>query len=154
MIRKDERGVTAPLEYVYTFAIAAILITGLIIAATNAAGDQRQRTVEAQMEVVAQQVAGSLEDVDRTIQSTEGGVSTLELEKDLPDELLGGSYTVTIGSGDNPTVTVASQLANDPVTTTATLEATSINTEQKVQGGTILVSYTTASAPNIEVTND
>lgn len=148
MIRRDERGVTAPLEYVYTFAIAAILITGLVIAATNLAGSQQRRTVEAQMNVVAEQVAGSLEDADRIVQSTEGGVSELSVEHELPDELLGGHYFVTIdsisgspASGPTATVTVSSHLANDDISTTVDLQATSIGSAQTVDGGEIVIEY-------------
>lgn len=142
MIRRDERGVTAPLEYVYTFAVAAILITGLVIAATNVAGDQRRRTVEAQMNVVAEQVAGSLEDADRIVQSAEGGVSELSLDKELPDELLGGSYFVTVeSSGSTVTVTVSTEAANDDVSTTVDLQATSIGSPQTFDGGHIVIEY-------------
>lgn len=140
MIRRDERGVTAPLEYVYTFAIAAILITGLVIAATNVAGNQQERTVEAQMHVVAQQVAGSLEHADRIVESTEGDVSELSIEHELPDGLLGGHYSVTVGGGSNPTVIVSSQMANDDITATADLQATSIDGEP-FDGGRIRIVY-------------
>lgn len=159
MIHHDKRGVTAPLEYVYTFAIATILITGLIIAATNAAGDQRRRTVEAQMDVVAQQVAGSLEDADRIVQSTDGNPDELELEHELPDSLLGSGYRVTIGSGDDPAITVSSPIADEEITAEASLGATSIPDAQNVRGGHITIRCVETGAPTtcsdeLEVSND
>jgi hypothetical protein len=151
MISHDDRGVTSPLEYVYTFALATILITGLIIAATNAAGDQRRRTADAQMEVVAQQVAGNLEAADRLLESA-AGAPDLRLERKLPDTLLGSGYTVTIGTGSNPTVAVTSSLTDRTVTATAELSATQIGTEQVFQGGEIEIVYGSfASGSNLEV---
>ena len=153
MIRQDERAVTAPLEYVYTFAIAAILVTGLIIGATNAAGDQRRRTVEAQMNVVAEQVAGSLEQADRIVQSTDGTPSTLTLEKELPDELLGGGYFVRItDTASGAKVTVSSSLSEADISTRVQLEATSVpSREQILDGGEMTIRY---SGPNLVVSDD
>ena len=152
MIERDERGVTAPLEYVYTFAIAAILVTGLIIAATNAAGDQRRRTVEAQMDVVAHQVAGSLEQADRIVESTDGTGTELTIGHELPDEMLGRGYFVTISrTASGAKVTVSSSLADADVSTTAELDATTVPTsDQVIDGGEIEIAY---NDPNLEVTN-
>lgn len=144
MIRQDDRAVTSPLEYVYTFAIAAILVTGLIIAATNAAGDQRQRTVEGQMEVVAQQVAGSLEKADGIVRRSDGDPSQLEIQRELPNELLGRGYSVRISQeAPGARITVSSPLATDDVTAMAELGETTVSSiDTVVDGGDITIRFT------------
>lgn len=97
----DDRAVTAPIEYVLTIAIAAILISGILIAATNTVGDQRSRTMEAQMDVVAQQVAGSLEKADRLVRADQDDdPNQLRVRTELPDEVLGNGYRVDIESSE------------------------------------------------------
>lgn len=131
----DTRAVTAPIEYILTFAIAGILVTGLIIAATGQVERQRSQTVEAQMNVVGQQLAGSLEMVDREIQS--GSTSTI-VERELPEELLGQGYTITVESN---AVVISSQVADFPLNIPYETETAVDSTPVTLSGGEVVIEW-------------
>lgn len=131
----DDRGVTSPIEYVITFAISGILVTGLVIGATGLVEDQRSRTVEAQMNVVGQQLAGSLEQVDREITT---GSTSVRIVRDLPDELVGQGYTVTVQSD---VVVVSSPVANDDLAVPYQTDEPVDSTPVTLNGGDIVIEW-------------
>ena len=131
----DSRGVTSPIEYVLTFAIAGILIIGLVIAATGQVESQRSRTVQAQMDVVGQQIAGSLEVADRRIAS---GASSMTLNREVPNELLGQQYTVTV---ESDAIIVESPVAESSLRVPYETDAPVQSTPKTLNGGEIVIEY-------------
>ena len=149
----DTRGATSPMSYALTIAIATILITGLVVAAMGHVSDQRSRTTQAQMDVVAQQVAGSLEAADRLVRADAGGdPGTLELERNLPKQILGTGYSVEITSS---AVTVSSPLSDRDVRVAYHSQTQVVGST--VRGGRITVSCgdydATAGDKELEVHN-
>lgn len=132
---RDDRAVTSPISYALTIAIATILITGLVVAASGHVSDQRTRTAHAQMDVVAQQVAANLEAADRLVRSTDDDPD-LKLYRDLPDQILGTGYTVEVTDAD---VTVQSSLSERSVTVGHGSQTT-VN-PGSVTGGEISIEY-------------
>lgn len=147
MIR-DERGLTSTISYTLTIVIATVLVTGLIVAAGGEVDSQRSDTVEAQMDVVGQQVAGNLEAADRLVRSTDGDPDSLTLYRDLPDQLLGAEYDVGI---NDTGVVVRSQLSDQTVAVVH-VSATDVE-ESTIQGGSIVIEYDD-TADELEVAND
>lgn len=148
MIR-DERAATSPISYSLTIAMATILITGLVVAGSGHVSDQRSTTARAQMDVVAQQVAGNLEAADRLVRSTDSPPSTLELERQLPEQVLGSGYTVEIDDSSDRVV-VSSPISDRTVTATFDVETDVVGST--VRDGRITISYDTGD-DELEVTD-
>jgi FlaG/FlaF family flagellin (archaellin) len=141
----DDRAVTSAVEYVLTIAIATILVTGLVIAATGHVNEQRSRTTTAQMDVVGQQIAGSLETADRMVRMADS-VSDLTVTEELPDQILANSYTATIDASE---ISVDSPVAEETVTVEYETETSVDPTPVAVRGGEIEI---TLSGSDLEVT--
>lgn len=130
--------------------IAVLLISGLIVAASGHVSDQRSRTARAQMDVVAQQVAGSLEAGDRLVRmDAENEPDQARLERRLPDDILGSEYTVHV-TGSH--VRVSSPLSDQDVSVAHQSE-TAVDSATIHGGGPIRVAYDDAS-DHLEVSKD
>lgn len=134
----ERRGVTSAVEFVLTIAIAAALMTGLVVAASGTVERQKTITAQTQMEIVGQQVAGTIENADRLVQTAET-TTTLRLEQDLPERVLQSDYTIEITPA---AVRVRSPLSDRAVS--VPFESTTPVAQTTVESGDVAVQYDTA----------
>ncbi len=135
-----DRALTSTVGYVLTVAIAAVLVAGLVVAAGGAATDQRERTAREAATVVGHRVAATLETADRTVAAA-AETRTLTVERDLPDRLVGASYSVTVeDAGGDTTVVVRPAAADVTVRVGADVDRP-VADPGAVDGGTVVVAY-------------
>ena len=101
------------LGYALTLGITTLLVTGLLLAAGGFVGDQRERTIRGEMQVVGQQVASDLTGGDRFVQ-LDG--TDFTITREIPQRVVGVSYTIAVAgtpgdpylelTTDDPEVTV------------------------------------------------
>lgn len=142
----SDRAVTSTVEFVLVIAIAAILMSGLIIAASTLVDRQNTSVGRSQMEAVGQQVSGGIESADRLHRAGDS-TSTMELEYDLPDRILSSGYTIEIR--DSPQeVVVTSSVTDNPVTVSFDSETGVAPTT--TAGGDFVIEY---NSGQLEVTD-
>ena len=95
-LRHDERGISRLVSYMLTVGIAMILITGLLLAGSQLVADQRDRTTRSQLDVIGNQIAGSLEAADRIVRSTEAQPNELNITRSLPERAVDSLYSIEI----------------------------------------------------------
>lgn len=88
-----ERAVSTTLGYALTLGISSLLITGLLIAGGDFLQNNRERTIETELEVIGEQVAADLSSADRLVRS---GGSNVRVRRELPETATGTSYTVEV----------------------------------------------------------
>lgn len=146
----DDRAVSSAVGYVLSIGIAAFITVGLVTAGTTLVADQRDQTTRTQLDLVGHQVAGTLENADRTVEASDS-VSTLEIRRDLPERIVGESYRVDVDSSASPPEVTVS--VTDPdMSRTVTVQSATDLADASFTGGPILVSYDSAN-DELEVTN-
>lgn len=135
----DERGVSRMFSYMLTIGIAMMLVTGLFVSGSALVENQQEETVRSQMSVVGERVAGSLEVADRLVRSPEE-TRELRLSRQLPSDLAGTTYTLSI---DSDTVVVR-EAGDDLSVETAFKTQTAVSTTS-LAGGDIVIKYDTTS---------
>lgn len=90
-----DRGVSAVMGYVLTLGILTLLISGLFLAAGNYVGNQHERAIRSEFEVVGNRVAADIAAVDRLALAA-GSSGEAELLTDLPPRAAGKSYDISI----------------------------------------------------------
>jgi len=149
----DRRGVSFTLNYVLTLGIAALLVTGLIVAAGDYVGSQRESVVRSELEVVGHQLAAALEQADRLVRA--GDTEELRLNHTAPAEIAQSTYTVEVdpdpGSPESDLHLNATEL---DVTVTVEAETTTSLAATAVEGGSVTIEYNTTTANELEVTDD
>lgn len=150
MIQTD-RGTSTPLGYALTLGITTLLVTGLLIAAGGFVGDQRERSIRGEMQVLGQQMASDIAAGDRFVQSSS---SDFAISRSVPNRVVGTSYTIQVkkdGSGQ-PYLQLTSLEPEVTVTVDLALQ-TSIKTTM-FSGGRIIVEYDDdPSVESLEVDN-
>lgn len=141
--RSDDRAITSPVSFTLTVAMAMLLVTGLIYAGSAQVENQRSATARAQMDVVGQQVAANLEAADRMVRASEGDPSTLTIERRLPTEIVGTSYSVTV---ETDAVVVSSPVLDEnvrvPVEARTDVAASDGgDSDATINGGQIAITY-------------
>lgn len=102
MTRSDsstDRAVSTTFGYVLALSVTTLLVTGLLFAAGGVVGDQRERAIRTELQVVGQQIAADVQAGDRLVGA---GVTGFTVRRDLPDEVAGSTYTVAVVV-DDPT---------------------------------------------------
>lgn len=147
MSRRDERGQAITLNYTIGLGIAAILVTGLLIAGGNFVDSQRERVAETELRVVGQQVAADVEAADRLANSTEQQ-SRVEVTRRLPPDVTGSSYSVELVEQPDPYL----ELRTDSPEVEVRIEFTNQTdvTQSQVSGGDVVVNYTASQRLRIE----
>ncbi|WP_435179150.1 DUF7266 family protein [Halorussus sp. AFM4] len=92
---RDDRGVSTALGYVLNLTVATLVVTGLLVASGGVVEDQRQQTVRSELRVVGQQFAADLAAADELAATAEPG-DTVRIERQLPREVAGRTYTVDL----------------------------------------------------------
>jgi len=144
---RDDRGVSTTLNYVLGLAIALILVTGLLLAGGTFVENQRDQSIETELEVLAEQVSSDVEMADRLVETTSDNES-VQVGRDLPARVAGSTYEVRIDSGTDPQVVVRTTdpeiAVRVPVKTSTPIESSSVS------GGTIAVNYTASDELALE----
>lgn len=89
----DQRGVSVVLTHVLTMGITAILITGLIIAASGVVDTQRERAVQGELTTIGERLATELTALDRVASSAN---STMTVETSHPEMVVNSRYQVQL----------------------------------------------------------
>lgn len=151
---RDERGVSTTLGYILNLTVATLAITGLLVASGGFVDDQRQQTVRSELRVIGQQLGGDLVAVDELAATADAG-DTIRIERQLPQDVSGRSYTITVvPNGGDPYLQLSATGSDVNVRVELTLE--SPVAESSVSGGQIVIHYVDAdgdSTPELEVTD-
>lgn len=141
MRRPDDRAVSTTVGYALTLGVAALLITGLLIAGGGFLEDQREVTTETQLEVIGEQVSADISSADRLSASDADEVN---ITRNLPDSVTGSQYTISVRTSPQTHLELRSV---DPEVTVrvdvAVQEASLVATD--IGGGNIQVSYNRTS---------
>lgn len=153
---RDRRATSTALGYVLSLGIAAVLISGLLIAGGGLMESQRDQTARTELEVIGQTVADDLASAGRLADCDS---CDLRLRIDVPRRVAGEAYRVRVVEVDaDPTVDsytsrfVLSTGRSD-VAVNVTVHTSLPVAETSVAGGTIVVEYDPA-ASELEVRND
>jgi hypothetical protein len=92
-LRSDRRGSSTALGYVLSLGIAAVLISGLIVAGGGLMESQRDQSARTELEVIGQTLA---EEVTSAGRLADCPSCELRLRVDLPSRVAGGSYLIEV----------------------------------------------------------
>lgn len=141
MRRPDDRAVSTTVGYALTLGVAALLITGLLIAGGGFLENQREVTTETELEVIGEQVSADISSADRLSASDADAVN---ITRNLPDSVTGSQYTISVRT--SPQTHLELRSADPEVTVrvdVAVNEAALVATD--IGGGNIQVSYNRTS---------
>jgi len=144
---RDERAVSTTLSYVLTLSIAAILVSGLLLAGGSYIDDRREAGVEDELTVIGQQLAAGLERADRLAVAGDSSSIALRIDQNLPSQVTGSGYRVSL-DGSSEEINLESTSSDISVTVGFTSQ-TSV-TDSSAQGGQIQIVYNSGA---LEVTN-
>jgi hypothetical protein len=101
---RDDRGVSTPLNYTLSLAIATVLVVGLLLAGGTFVEDQREGAVDTELRVIGQRLAADIATADRMVQRgappSETNVTTR-----LPTRVAGSTYNIEVRTaGGNVTL--------------------------------------------------
>jgi len=146
----DERAISFTLNYVLTLGIAALLVTGLIVAAGDYVGSQRESVVQSELEVLGHQLAAAIEQADRLVRA--GDTDELRLNHSAPSEVARSTYSVEVDPG-SPESELHLDATGVDVTVTVETETTTALAASTVEGGSVTVEYD-PGADELEVADD
>jgi hypothetical protein len=91
----DRRGASTVITHVLAIGITGVLITGLLMGASDFVESHRERTATQELEAVGNQLAMEVDRID----SLERNDSIATVRSSVPDAVAGNTYDVRIGSG-------------------------------------------------------
>jgi FlaG/FlaF family flagellin (archaellin) len=147
----DRRAVSSVVSYTLLVGITLVLTTGLILGTGSVVEQQRERTAQSQLQIVAERFSDTLTTADRLVRGTETAPDTVALTRRFPARVAGTGYTLAVTTGGSgPRLRIE---ANDlDATVTVPLRVETDLAETRVNGGTVRVVYDpTASPPQLEV---
>lgn len=140
------RGVSTVLGYSMTLVIATLLVSGLFFTTGSLVESQQEQAAAAEMDVVGERVAATVETVDRMARASNDG--SIAVQTVLPDRLAGSSYEMRISSEDgNAQLTVA--LDGSDRRTTVPLDTETPIEPREIDGGTVVVTWEESGAMEV-----
>jgi len=133
-----DRAVTSTVEFVLVIAIAATLMSGLIVAASTMADRQNTSVGRSQMEAVGQQVAGGIESADRLHRA--GSTDEMALTYDLPERILSSGYSIEISTSPNRVI-VTSSVTDESISVPFDSRTSVTTPTSTIDGGDVVVRY-------------
>lgn len=136
----DDRAVSVAVGYVLNFAVAALLVSGLLIAGGGLIESQTKQVATDELSVVGHQLADELSSADRLVRA--GDVSTLSIRNELPRGTAAGGYTIRIDvdeSSDGGTIEL--RTSSPEVTVTVPFRINSTLEEDQIGGGPVRIEY-------------
>jgi len=145
-----DRGQSTSLDYTFSLAIAALLVTGLVTAAGGFVADSREQVVRTELEVIGEHVANELVAADRL---AEAGSTTesLTVTKPLPSRVAGTGYSIETNT-DGSTQWVNLTASDPDVTVSVRVRTATPIAETAIDGGDVTVTYD-PSADQLEVSS-
>lgn len=136
----DERAVSVTVGYVLNFAVAALLVSGLLVAGGGLIESQTEQVATDELSVVGHQLADELSSADRLVRA--GDVSALSIRSELPRRTAAGGYTIDVDvEEDSDEGTVELRTNSPEVTVTVPFRLTSTLHEASVSGGPLRIEY-------------
>lgn len=96
---RRNRAVTSALTYALVIAIVVTLTGALLIGTETYITQQRQQTVQDQLDIVGQRLAATISTADR-LAATDGSVSSTGITRHFPSVLAGSRYTIAVEETD------------------------------------------------------
>jgi len=151
VIRTDRRATSTALGYVLSLGIAAILVSGLIVAGGGLMESQRDQSARIELQVIGQTVADDLSSAGRLADCDSCEV---RLRIDVPSRIAGESYLIQVIEVDPPHIyRLGLSTGRSNVAVNVTVRTSRPVVETTVTGGTIIVEYDPGSG-ELEVRND
>lgn len=97
----NSRGISPVLAYVLTLGIITLLVSGLFLGAGDFVENQHERAIRSELEVVGNRLAADIAAVDR-LALAGGSGSEARLRTDLPSNVAGQAYEISISDGAGP----------------------------------------------------
>lgn len=136
----DDRGVSVTVGYVLNLAIAAILVSALLMAGGSLIESQTEQVTHDELTVAGQQLAGDLASADRLARA--GETETLTLQTDLPQRTAAGSYSITVAQPDGESAGhIELESTHPEVTVTVPLRSETPVENTTVTGGQVTIVY-------------
>lgn len=144
-LQSAKRGTSIALNYVLVLGIAAMLISGLIIAGSSFVDDQRERVVQGELNVIGNHLAGNLEQVDRYAKAGDGETAG-HVNQSFQRQVTGENYEIELlepdPADDGPAQLVLTPQSSDvTVRVNATVSDDLDIESSSARGGTISVHY-------------
>ena len=134
----DDRAVSVTVGYVLNFAIASILVSGLLIAGGGLIERQTEQVTEDELSVIGHQLADDISSADRLVRA--GDVSNLSIRSDLPQRTAAGGYTVNVTADGNDGEVVLRTNAPEVVVTVPFRVQSSLS-GGTLEGGPVRIEY-------------
>lgn len=137
----DDRGVSTVVGFVLILGITSLLVIGLLVGIGGFIDNQRQATVRDEMEVLGQQVAADIAASDRLVRA---GGETVRVERELPGEVTGLAYTVTVTSSPDASsyvTTIELETSNPDISVDVSVRTATEVTGGSLNGGDLSVEY-------------
>lgn len=133
--RDRNRAVSTTLSYVLTLAIAAMLISGLLLATGTLVEGQQDSVARDNLEVIGQQLAGDIQTADRLVES---GAEDVVVWSDHQERVADGGYTTTVNvTGENVTLVLESDRTDATIRTPVANET--VVREASFRGGDVVI---------------
>lgn len=146
-----ERAISPVFAYTLTLGIVTLLVAGLVFTASGYVDDQREETIESEMQVFGQQLSADIAAVDRLSRTDRANGAAVE--RDLPQTTVGTTYTVTVrNDGEGPTEYYLELKSTRPEVTVHVGLTTQRPVEGRVDGGRVVVEYVSEEG-RLEVSN-
>lgn len=141
-----DRATSTTLSYVLTLAIAAVLVTGLLLAGGTFVEDRREQVIRQELRVVGEHVATNVEQVDRFARASDD-LAEARIEQTFPDRVTGSSYSVKlVDGGGEPKLLLNASRPRVSVAVNVTVR-TAVAGETAASGGRIGVECELAGPP-------
>ncbi|WP_123535049.1 DUF7266 family protein [Halosimplex salinum] len=143
----DDRAVSSAVSYVLIIALAFTLTTGLVLGTESLVENQRQDTARQQLEVVGQQLASTVMNVDR-FNETEAVPETAAITRQFPQRAAGSQYQVGVLVDDRDAGRYTLYLDAVDSNTNVTVPVRTADSDLRpvrVNGGTLRVTYVDAT---------
>lgn len=133
-----DRGVSSAFGYVLTLAIAAVLVSGLLIAGGNFVGDSRERVIRQELEVIGQHTASNIEMADRLVVAGDD-TSTVTLNQTFSQRVTGETYQIELVEEEEPYLRL--NTTNPDISVLVEIDNSTAVGESYADGGEVAVVY-------------
>lgn len=138
----DDRAVSAALGYALSLTIATLLISGVFLGMADYVGDQTERAVRSEFEVVGNRIAADVSAADR-LAIAAGGTGDVRISTDLPEFVAGRPYRIDVVDVSGSERYSINLTAADPdVEVVVLIRTRTTLVETSLAGGDITVVYT------------
>jgi len=144
----DDRAISSALTYSLVTVITLALTAGLVFGAESLVNDQRERTVQNQLDVVGQRLSSTVMTVDRM--GRLDGTTTVGVTREFPQRTAGSQYRIRVSDSprsDRGTIYVESRDTGMNVSVPFRLSGAEIE-PTTVNGGPVRIVYDPTTSPD------